>query len=148
MTIDDAIRRLNELPPKIGREGEAIMQSEVPVDTGKLPASIGWRMLSTSTISIGTDIPYAKYVEHGRGEVRPVRRKALHWDDVFAMRSRPTKPNDFVLNNTPFLENHSTTTNCKLKTFLTKYVLLYAHYRRTHQNHIIIWQLAPTVRSW
>lgn len=96
LTISAAIDKLQGLPPKIGQAGQQIMQSEVPVKTGKLQASIGWRMLSTSTISIGTDIPYAKFVEYGRGEVRPVRKKALHWDDVFAMRSSPTKPNDFV----------------------------------------------------
>lgn len=96
LTIAAAIEKLEDLPVKIGQAGKEIMQGEVPVDTGKLQGSVGWRMLSTSTISIGTDIPYAKYVEYGRGEVKPVRRKALHWDDVFAMRSKPTKPNDFA----------------------------------------------------
>lgn len=95
LTIDGAIEKLLQLPEKIGRAGAEIMRDEVPNKTGALAASVTYEV-SGDTIFIYTDKPYAKYVEYGRGEVRPVRAKALHWDDVFAMYSSPTKPNDFV----------------------------------------------------
>lgn len=50
--------------------------------------------------SIYSPEKYTKWVIEGRGWVRPVRAKVLHWisksgEDVFSMYARPTQPNPF-----------------------------------------------------
>lgn len=75
-------------------------QVAAPVVTGHLRRSIA----STATPeegTVGTNVPYARAVHDGRGEVRPVRARVLRWvmpngTVVFAMRSGPTKPNPFL----------------------------------------------------
>ena len=79
--------------------GTEAMRDEAPSKTGALRRSIKASKEGEWSYFIGTDIEHAKYVEYGRGEVRPVRKKALHWvdgGDVFAMRSKAVAPNDFV----------------------------------------------------
>lgn len=108
MTLDEAITKIQNLPQRIADEGVAIMKEEVPHgETGELSKSI-FSDINGNTIFVGTEIEYAKYVVHGRREVRPNWMKdgkprkpfSLHWTqggvDVFAMRSGPVKPNDFV----------------------------------------------------
>lgn len=99
MTINEALLKLQNLPQRIADEGVDLMKQEVPYDKGDLEKSIHAEV-STSSVFIGTDIHYAKYVQFGRGPVYPVQKKVLHWEgkygDVFAMRAGPAKANDFV----------------------------------------------------
>lgn len=100
MTLNEAIEKLQTLAQRVADTGVEIMREEVPKRTNELADSI-FSEISGDTVFIGTEKAYAKYVEYGRGEVRPKGKKngganVLHWDDVFAMRARPTKPNDFV----------------------------------------------------
>ncbi len=80
-------------------QGEA--QRVTPVVTGTLRRSI----TTTATPlegTVGTNVPYARAVHDGRREVRPVNARVLHWvapggQSVFAMRSRATSGNPFLL---------------------------------------------------
>ena len=52
------------------------------------------------TVEITSAAPYTDLVIKGRGPVRPVRAKVLHWktcsgEDVFSMYSGPVEPNPF-----------------------------------------------------
>lgn len=97
MSIDEAIDKILQLPQKVGEKGVEIMKNEVPYKKGGLYNSIKYEVMGSS-VFIGTDKEYAKYVEYGRGEVRPVKKQALMWEGLPhpVMRSSPTKPNDFV----------------------------------------------------
>lgn len=56
-------------------------QRLVPVNTGRLRASIQWE-LSGTTGRVSTDVPYWRYVEYGTPPhmIRPNAKKALFWD--------------------------------------------------------------------
>ena len=98
-TIQGAIGAIEKLGERIAYAGENIMVSEVPVRSGSLQQSIHHEQTGSSTWFVGTDVFYAYYVENGRGVVKPVRKKVLHWidgGDVFAKRAGPAKANDFV----------------------------------------------------
>jgi hypothetical protein len=58
------------------------IKSRCPVDTGTLRDSVRVR-----GSEVYTDCEYAEAVEYGHKpfEVHPVRARALHWDDTFAM---------------------------------------------------------------
>lgn len=112
-TLREAIARINKLGDRVAAEAEAYMKTEIAQTThgtGALAASVNTIKRSDSEWSVGTDLPYAKYVKNGRGVVRPVRAKALHWvdngQDVFAMRASATKPNDFIKRTKEYLENY------------------------------------------
>jgi len=53
-------------------------------------------------VVVGTNNEHAVYIEYGRGPVRPVTAKVLHWidkdtgKDVFAMFSKATEPMPFL----------------------------------------------------
>lgn len=96
-TIDGAIGALEALGPKIAAQGVSIMQSEVPVRSGALQGSIHSEQTGSSTWFVGTDIFHAKFVEYGRGDVWPVRRRVLRFEDgSFHPHAGPAKANDFV----------------------------------------------------
>lgn len=124
ITIDDCIRKLNGLSVQIAMKGEEIMKSEVPVGkTGHLKESV------TSTVygdkvEIFPTVPYANYVEYGRGPIVPHKQRRnfktgrfmsgtksfLKWEEyngsqtsihhggsgtVFARYAGPAEANDF-----------------------------------------------------
>lgn len=104
MTLIQAIAFLEGLPKKIGETGKEIMREEFnhkerPYATGKSEKSFHYEIYG-DLIFIGSDAEGAKWVQRGRGEVRPVNAQVLHWEaqgkDIFAMRSRKVKPDDFV----------------------------------------------------
>lgn len=82
MTLAGALKRLREFGPKTAQKIYKVMQNETPIGkTGDLKGSLYWKQLSFDTFFIGTDMYYAKWVEYGRGPVRPVHAKALFfWD--------------------------------------------------------------------
>ena len=53
-------------------------------------------LLGTHVVTVGASIFYAKFVEYGRGPVRPVRAKVLHWDGVFTKYAGPAAPRPFI----------------------------------------------------
>ncbi|WP_296874612.1 hypothetical protein [uncultured Methanobrevibacter sp.] len=70
---------------------------------GGLLRSIEIQEESDTSFIIGTNIThfYPLCVEKGRGEVRPIKAKALHWftlsgDEVFSQYSSPAPPRPFV----------------------------------------------------
>ena len=75
-------------------------QRETPVVTGTLRRSLTTEA-TPERGTVGTNIPYARAVHDGRGEVRPVRAKVLRWVTadgtvVFARRSGPTRGKPFL----------------------------------------------------
>ena len=71
--------------------------------SGGLLRSIEIEKESETTYIIGTNIThfYPLCVEFGRGEVRPIRAKALHWftlsgTEIFSQYSSPAPPRPFV----------------------------------------------------
>lgn len=106
-TLDMIVKKqINE----IANRAVEIMKEEAPSDTGKLRESIKKEQVSNNEIFVGTDLEYAYYVEHGRGEVKPKRAKALwgdgidkHWTKYWGSRpshpipyAGPAKANDLV----------------------------------------------------
>lgn len=114
MTLAGALKRLREFGPKTAQKIHKVMQNEVPIGkTGDLKSSLYWKQISFDTFFIGTDMYYAKWVENGRGPVRPVSAKALFYFDykgghksvhkwgtdglgVMTKRVGPSKKNPFV----------------------------------------------------
>lgn len=97
MTIDECIQRIEQFPNKIAKRGEDIMRQEVPVGkTGKLRANVT-STASPSFVHIYTQTFYAGFVRFGRGEVRPVEKKALWWEDLShpVGRARKSDANPF-----------------------------------------------------
>lgn len=87
------------------------MQTEAPVFTGLMrmlhrvdPArrmADGWHIIFRTEARSREGYPYPIAVHNGRGEVRPIRAKALRWVTrsgavVFAKRSRPSTPNPWM----------------------------------------------------
>lgn len=66
--------------------------------TGTL-RNVQMRAVTMTRIAFGSPQNYASFVNNGRGEVRPVRAKVLHWKsggkDFFSMRSGPAAPRPF-----------------------------------------------------
>lgn len=104
MTLLQAIAFLEGIPKKVSKTGEEVMKEEFgkdrPYATGETYASIKGEVISPSLVFIGASTKGAYYVQKGRKEVVPKQAKILHWKDhgrdVFAMRSRAVKPDDYV----------------------------------------------------
>lgn len=97
-SIDEARSLILGYLDKVAAEAQAIMQDEIRTKTkeqsGRLEASINIQKISESARSIGTNVEYAKYVNDGRGEVRPKNAKFLRWEsprfsgnEIFAKRA-------------------------------------------------------------
>lgn len=79
------------------------VQNNGSINTGALLASL--RILSIDQdgleITIGSDLPYAKYIEYGRGPVNTKTAKVLSWIDkdsgkrIFAKFAGPANPKPF-----------------------------------------------------
>lgn len=78
---------------------------DTPVRSGFLRRTIGLTFKSLG-FKISTDTPYATYLHEGTGIygksghpiiITPIRKKALHWDGIFAKRSvvKGIKPRKF-----------------------------------------------------
>lgn len=68
-------------------------------ETGELRAGIGVGTVTASTAQVVSTSDHHRYVHEGRGEVRPVNARALHFfvggREVFTMRAGPVAPNPF-----------------------------------------------------
>ena len=79
------------------------LQNNTNIDSGTLLASIRILFDNGDSIIVGTDEPYAGYIEFGRGPVFPKDPDGvLHWidkdtgKDVFAKSAKATEPSPFM----------------------------------------------------
>lgn len=110
---------LEILANQIIDEARNNVQNNRSINTGTLLSSI--RILENNEgkdILVGTDLPYAIYIEYGRGPIHS-HGKPLHFidkdtgDDVFAMSAKATEP-------TPFLEPAAIKVLAKAPEIVTK----------------------------
>ena len=102
--IDQKIRWLDGVVPIIQGEcenGRMDMQAIVQIRSGYARDHLINEDLDNGG-SIWSQAGYSQALEFGRGEVRPVYAKALHWvdangKDVFTMRSGPARPYPFFV---------------------------------------------------
>lgn len=86
---------------KIVQKAKDILLSKGHFVTGSLYESIRILEDSGDSILVGSDEKHAFWIEFGRGPVRPVNAKVLHWidpdsgKDVFATYSGPVDPDPF-----------------------------------------------------
>ena len=101
-TIDgDLEQALVILGDDIISEARSNLQNNAHVYTGELNASIGILESGKNYIVVGTQLPYAWYIEYGRGPVRPINAKFLHYftkdgKEVFSKFSKATEPSPFL----------------------------------------------------
>lgn len=85
-TLHEAYQRIEGLLDRVSDQARDIMRAEIDNHTsheatGSLRDSITVERVSENARSVGTDLDYAKFVNDGRGDVYPVRAKALRWYD-------------------------------------------------------------------
>lgn len=85
----------------IVQEARNNLQNDTHVYTGELNASIGILEAGPNFIVVGSRLPYAGYIEYGRGPVRPVNAKFLHYftkdgKEIFSTYSKATEPSPFL----------------------------------------------------
>ena len=96
-TISGAISALEALGPKIAAIGESTMKGIAPARSGALRGSIHQEQQGSETWFVGTDLYYAYYVDQGRGDVWPIRARALRFEDgSFHPHARPAKAQNFA----------------------------------------------------
>lgn len=104
-TMAELIRdEFQKLLDSIVSEARSNLQNNMHVVTGQLLSSIKVIDIGVDGMSgdVGTELFYAVYIEDGRGPVRPIRAKVLHWvdpqtgEDVFSMYAKATDPSPFL----------------------------------------------------
>ena len=97
--LQDALKKLGDA---IIAEAKGNLQNNTNINSGALLSSIGIIEEGHNYIIVGTNIPYAGYIEYGRGPVRPINAEWLHWidkqtgKDVFAKFAKATEPMPFL----------------------------------------------------
>lgn len=103
--IDDDIEELfDQLDKDIIYEARSNLQNNGSINTGDLLASI--KVQSVDKIKhvheVGSDYPYALFVEYGRGPIRAQQGKTLHFvdkdtgEDVFVQSVGPAEARPFL----------------------------------------------------
>jgi len=97
----DLNQALMLLADDIIQEARSNLQNDTHVYTGELNASIGVLESGPNYIVVGSRLPYAGYIEYGRGPVRPINKKFLHYftkdgKEVFSTFSKATEPSPFL----------------------------------------------------
>ena len=93
---------LHEIAENIITDAKYILAANGNVNSAQLINSLEILDEGNKTIRVGTNVPYAGYVEFGRGPVRPVNATVLHWIDprtgksVFSKYAGPTEPSPFL----------------------------------------------------
>lgn len=120
---------LHDFMEAVVSEARSNLQNNRTLVTGALLSSIKILEEGELSGSVGSELFYAVFIEYGRGIVRPVTKKVLHWidpetgKDVFAMESK-------AFEGAPFLEpavitqseKFVDTLNEKLNKFLADYL--------------------------
>lgn len=95
-------RLFHKLGEDIVAEAKSNLQNNTNINSGTLLSSIRILNEDVKSIEVGTDLFYANYIEYGRGPVRPITAKFLHWvdketgKDVFAKFANATEPSPFL----------------------------------------------------
>jgi len=89
------------LADDIIQEARSNLQNSTHVYTGELNASISVLETGPNYIVVGSRLPYAVYIEFGRGPVRPINKKFLHYftkdgKEIFSKFSKATEPSPFL----------------------------------------------------
>ena len=99
----DLMELLYTVANKIIDEARSNLQNNTNINSGTLLSSIGILEEGDDSITIGSRLPYAGYIEYGRGPIRPLDPEGwLHWidkdsgKDVFAKFAKATEPNPFL----------------------------------------------------
>lgn len=99
----DLMDILYEVANKIIDEAKSNLQNNTNIDSGTLLSSIGILEEGDKSITVGSNEPYAGYIEYGRGPIRPLDPDGwLHWidkdtgKDVFAKFAKATEPSPFM----------------------------------------------------
>lgn len=107
MTIDQVDAYLEDVLNRVAGEAQRYMAEYIERtadnSTGVLSGSIYNEKRGKFTRAVGSALPYAKYVNNGRGPVRVKNAKALHWvhprpsgKDYFAKSAGPAKGLHFI----------------------------------------------------
>ena len=99
----DLMELLHETAETIISEAKSNLQNNTNINSGTLLASIGILEEGDNSITVGSNEPYAGFIEYGRGPVKPLDPDGwLHWidkdsgKDVFAKFAKATEPNPFM----------------------------------------------------
>ena len=101
-SLDDTLNTsLHELGETIVSEARNNLQNDTHVYTGELNASVKILEEGDKYIVVGTRLPYAGYIEYGRGPVKPVNAQFLHYftkdgKEIFSKFSKATEPSPFL----------------------------------------------------
>src|SRR3972149_8508131 len=99
---DDLSTAIIKLGETIVAEARSNLQNNTNINSGTLLSSIRILDEGVNYVIIGSDLPYAGYIEYGRGPVRPINGEWLHWidkqtgKDVFAKFAKATEPSPFL----------------------------------------------------
>jgi hypothetical protein len=99
---EDLSNAIVKLGDSIVAEARSNLQNNTNINSGTLLSSIRILDEGTNYVIIGSDVPYAGYIEYGRGPVRPINGEWLHWidkqtgKDVFAKFAKATEPSPFL----------------------------------------------------
>lgn len=98
MTLEQAISGIEKLTQKAADKGKEFMEDAIirhgHVESGTMSNSVVAQVYSMWAADVVVAVPYAHYVNDGRGPVRPVNARVLHWNspkygEVFAMYASP-----------------------------------------------------------
>lgn len=100
---EEGVSLFEALLEKIIADAKSNLQNNQSIRTGSLIASIDvLDRFGDLDAVVGTNLEYGWYVEYGRGIVKPIHAKALHWidkdtgEDVFAKSAGPSEPMPFL----------------------------------------------------
>lgn len=100
---EESKKALKILAENIINDARSNLQNNTNINTGHLLSTIRILKEDETSIWVGTDVDYAKYIEYGRGPIRPLKEDGwLHWidkqtgKDVFAKFAKATEPMPFL----------------------------------------------------
>lgn len=99
----DLMELLHTTAEAIISEAKSNLQNNTNINSGHLLSSISILEEGDNSITVGSNVPYAGFIEYGRGPVKPLKEGGwLHWidkssgKDVFAKFANATDPMPFL----------------------------------------------------
>ena len=98
MSIEEAIYGIEHLTEKAAKLGKEFMEEAITrhghIETGTMVNSVVAQVYGMWSADVVVATNYAHWVDDGRGPVRPVSKRVLHWvspkyGEVFAMYASP-----------------------------------------------------------
>ena len=92
---------LDRLADAVIQDAQYNLSKNGNIDTGELQASLMKLSETDKFVEVGTELPYAGYIEFGRGPIEAGEGKVLHWinkdgEDVFAKSVKATEPSPYL----------------------------------------------------